>query len=139
MAYAKNSKVSVDKTIGDIRKVIEKAGASGFAYAERDNKAQIMFMFRNGRGVRMTLRMPPPPSNPTEANKRSYDQIKRSKWRCLLLCIKAKVESIESGIETFEEAFLPHLVLSNGDTVGQKVIGKIQELDDRSPSLLLGL
>ena len=53
--------------------------------------------------------------------------------------MKAKVESVESGIETFEEAFLPHMVLSNGETVGQKMIGQIDQLTQASPQALLGM
>jgi hypothetical protein len=33
-------------------------------------------------------------------------QARRQKWRALSLCIKAKLERVESKIETFEEAFL---------------------------------
>lgn len=35
----------------------------------------------------------------------------RRRWRALLLCIKGKLEAVESGITTFEEEFLAHLVL----------------------------
>ena len=42
----------------------------------------------------------------------------RRRWRALLLVIKAKLESVESGIETFEEAFASQIVLANGQTVG---------------------
>lgn len=34
-------------------------------------------------------------------------------------CIKAKLESIESGIETFEDAFLAHIMMPDGATVGE--------------------
>lgn len=139
MSYAKNTKVPVDKTIGEIRKVIAKAGADGFAFAEHGNCAYIVFRARE-RGVKMFLRMPQPPTmKSTEASKKAYEQIRRSKWRALLLCVKAKVESVESGIETFEEAFLPHMVLSNGETVGQKMIGQIDQLTQASPQALLGM
>jgi hypothetical protein len=40
----------------------------------------------------------------------------------LLLCIKAKLESVEAKIETFEEAFLAHVVLPDGETVGEHAL-----------------
>jgi hypothetical protein len=40
----------------------------------------------------------------------------REAWRALLLCIKAKLVSVESKIETFEEAFLAHVVMPDGKT-----------------------
>jgi hypothetical protein len=32
--------------------------------------------------------------------------------------IRARLEAIEAGIETFEEAFLAHVMLPSGETVG---------------------
>jgi hypothetical protein len=144
MAYAKNTTVPVERTIGEIRKALEKAGADGFAFAEQGGCAYIIFKINepNGRsvGVKIFLRMPRPPERTsTEASKKTWEQVRKSKWRSLLLCIKAKTEAIESGIETFEEAFLPHIVLSNGQTVGHKIIPKIEELNQTPPALLLGL
>jgi hypothetical protein len=39
------------------------------------------------------------------------DQARKQRWRALLLCIKAKLEAVASNIETFEEAFLAHVVM----------------------------
>jgi hypothetical protein len=39
-----------------------------------------------------------------------------------LLCIKAKLEAVEAKIETFEEAFLAHVVLPDGKTVGEHAL-----------------
>lgn len=138
MAYAKSTKVPVDRTIGEIRKVLEKAGADGFAFAEQGGCAYIIFKVKD-RGIKMFLRLPrPPEKTSTEASKKTWEQIRKSKWRALLLCIKAKVESVESGIETFDEAFLPHIVLTSGERVGEKIIHKIEQLNQTPPALLLG-
>jgi hypothetical protein len=45
----------------------------------------------------------------------------------LFLCIKAKLESVESGIETFEEAFLAHVLTPNG-TVYDQVHPRLAEI-----------
>lgn len=50
---------------------------------------------------------------------RAWDQECRQRWRALVLAIKSKLESVESGIATFEEEFMAHIVLPDGSTVGQ--------------------
>ena len=45
----------------------------------------------------------------------------RQRARALLLVIKAKLESIDSGVETFEQAFLANIVMSDGATVYDRV------------------
>lgn len=54
-----------------------------------------------------------------------YEQEVRERWRALVLCIKAKLESVESNIETFEEAFLPHIVTATGETIGELVLPQL--------------
>jgi hypothetical protein len=48
-------------------------------------------------------------------------QEERTRWRSLLLVIKAKLEAIESGIASFEDEFLAHTLLPNQQTVAQHV------------------
>ena len=43
------------------------------------------------------------------------------------MVIKAKLESVESGIETFEQAFLANVVLPGGTTVGDYMTPQIAE------------
>lgn len=64
--------------------------------------------------------------SPTQAAQ-WLDQKERTRWRALLLTVKAKLVSVENGVETFEEAFLAHLVLPGGATVGQKALPAIAE------------
>ncbi len=51
----------------------------------------------------------------------AYEQACRARWRALLLCIKAKLESAQSGIEEFETAFLGQIVMPNGKTMEELV------------------
>jgi hypothetical protein len=113
MAYAIDTKVPVDKTRLDIERTVAKYGAKSFAYWARDDGATIVFE-ANDRRVRFDMKMPP-------LGKGGSDQARRSRWRALLLCIKAKLESVEAGIETFEEAFLAHVVTPDGRTVGEAI------------------
>jgi hypothetical protein len=54
-------------------------------------------------------------------------QAERSRWRALLLSIKAKLVSVESGIETFEDAFMAHVVMPDGGTVSEHVGKRIAD------------
>jgi FkbM family methyltransferase len=66
------------------------------------------------------------------------DQRIRELWRALVLVVKARLESVESGIESFEQAFLPYIQLPDGQTAGEFLIPQVEaayELGEM-PSLL---
>jgi len=111
MTFAAKTKVPVDVTRNEIERTLMRYGAKRFAYFTETGRAIIVFEAA-GRRIRFDL---PVPSGETDKDR----QIQRQRWRALLLCIKAKLESVESKIETFEEAFLAHVVLPDGVTVGQ--------------------
>jgi hypothetical protein len=54
-------------------------------------------------------------------------QTERARWRALLLSIKAKLVSVESRIETFEDAFMAHVVMPDGTTVSEHVRPRIAD------------
>lgn len=127
MSYAEKTSVPIDRSQGEIRKILEKYGASGFAYGEQGPLSIVMFEIERRR-IKFVLPMPPKPSaNATNASINTYQQLCRSKWRCLVLAIKAKLECVESGITTLEQEFLAHIVLPGGSTVGQLMIPQIQK------------
>lgn len=138
MSYAKNTSVPIDRSQGEIRKIITKHGASGFVFGEQGELAVIGFELQ-GRRIKFLLPMPTPPSkNATQASIKTYEQLCRSKWRCLVLAIKAKLECVEGGITTLEQEFMAHIVLPNGQTVGQAVLPQISQSykDGKMPPLL---
>jgi hypothetical protein len=112
MTYAARTKVSISKTKADIEAILAKYGAKKFAYYSETFRATVVFEAAERR-VRFDLLLP------------EGEQKQRERWRALLLCIKAKLESVASKIETFEEAFLPHVVLPDGATVGESLIPQI--------------
>lgn len=138
MSYAKNTSVPIDRSQGEIRKIISKHGASGFVFGEQGPLAVIGFEMQ-GRRIKFLLPMPTPPSkHANQASIKTYEQLCRSKWRCLVLAIKAKLECVESGITTLEQEFMAHIVLPNGQTVGQAVLPQITQSyqDGKMPPLL---
>src|SRR5262249_43854026 len=51
----------------------------------------------------------------------AWQQACRQRWRALALVIKAKLEAVESGITTFEDEFLAHIVMPDGKRVADHV------------------
>ncbi len=129
MSYASKTKVGVDKTRNEIETTLKRYGASSFAYASEPQRATIIFEAADRR-VRFELPLPP--------DEEKYAQARRSRWRALLLCIKAKLEAVASKIETFDEAFLAHVVMPDGFTVGQHTLGPVKQayLDKKMVPLL---
>lgn len=135
--YAESTSVSPEKTKAEIETTLRRYGASSFISGWDDDRAFVMFKAKD-RLIRFTITMPKQGDREfthTEKGKvRSqtqreveYEQAVRTYWRRLLLCIKAKLESVQTGIETFEEAFLAQIVLPDNTTVGQWAATAIPE------------
>lgn len=125
MSYATKTSVSVDKSHTEIKKILGKYEATGFAYGENGDHSVVMFEMASRR-IKFVLPMPRKPSDhATQASVKTYQQLCRSRWRCLVLAIKAKLECVESGITTLEQEFLAHIVLPNGQTVGSVMLPQI--------------
>lgn len=137
MAYAKQTQVPIDRSKAEIEKTLMRYGATGFAYAARNdagNEMAIIVFQVKDRRVRFNL--PLPKMAEFKEDKRGYErrqevwmrnwsQACRSRWRALALVIKAKLEAVESGITIFEEEFLAHLMTAGGKTVGERIIPEL--------------
>lgn len=141
MAYAENTEVPADRSRAEIDRLITKYGADQFLYGWSGDEARVGFRmhgkmiqfsllmpsqtdkrfthYRHGRSGNLVQRTP-------EAARKEWEQSTRQKWRALALVIKAKLEAVESGITTFETEFLAHIILPNGQTVGQVMLPQIE-------------
>jgi hypothetical protein len=122
--FAEGTKVPVEKTRMEIEGTLKRFGASHFAYFTEPAKAVVAFR-ANERNIRFDLPLP------TRDQIRSQDRLDRShreKWRALLLAIKAKLSSVESKIETFEEAFYSHVVMPDGRTLYQHTSERVESI-----------
>lgn len=144
--YAKTTTVSTDRSRAEIEETLERYGATCFAYMRDSEKFAVAFELRDRR-IRFEVSVPTPDEyRKTNSGRRrsessaqdAYSQALRQRWRALVLVIKAKLESVDSGIETFEEAFMPHLVLPNGKTVSQWLVPQIADsyATNKMPPLL---
>lgn len=119
MTFAAETKVPISRTQEEIRKlIVEKHRGSHYGMMEEPNQVHVVFRLVE-RNIRFTLPMPARPQRPAEIAR--HEKLLRSRWRALLLVIKAKLESVESKIETFEEAFFAHVVMPGGETVYEQL------------------
>jgi hypothetical protein len=117
--FAKNSSVPVMRTQQEIQRTVTRYGATGFMYGNGNGKAAVIFEMKNRR-IKFLLDLP-------RSESAKDKQLERTRWRCLLLAIKAKLECVHSGISTFEQEFLAHIVMPNGRTVGEEVAPAIEQ------------
>lgn len=125
MAYAEHTKVPFVKTVSDIMAMLRKAGAEQVGQMEETNRLTVMFALQD-RQVRFRVSW------------ENTQTSQRQRARALMLVIKAKLESIESQVETFEEAFLANIVMSDGVTVYERVRNDMAlEYKQGAPSMFL--
>lgn len=125
--YAARTKVPAERTRFEIETLMRKRGADQFLSGEDAEKAVLAFRMQ-GRHFRFTLPL---------ADTRGAQQI-RSRWRALLLVIKAKLEAIDLGIMTIEDAFVGETVLPDRQTVAEYMRPQIESAyaTGRMPPLL---
>lgn len=148
--FAESTQVSAEKSRNEIERILANYGATGFFYSSEPGLALIGFK-ANARIVKMGLPLPSPDDfkyqprstwklRTQEQKMSAYDQEVRRRWRCLALAIKAKLEVVETGISTFEQEFLAHVLTYDGRTVGEAIIPKLEESykSGKNVPLLLG-
>lgn len=147
--YAKGTTVPTIKTRMEIEALLRKLGCEELGSAESNGTATVFFRKGNWR-VQMTMRLPVLKeladahykkhwrSLGVEAVQKLLAQREREAWRGFLLVIKAKFAALEHGVETFEEAFMPHIVLHDGTTIGQRALPKLRELVAANQPLMPG-
>lgn len=117
--YAKDTIVPVSKTRGEIEQLLERAKAKQYGTAVDYDlmTARVQFKLFD-RIVRFTVKLPDRKKLGEGAR---FEKAERQRWRALLLVLKAKLESVESDIETFESAFLGQIVMPGDQTVADLV------------------
>ncbi len=133
--FAQSTTVTIEKSRADVERLLEKFGTTAFAYFRSELKEQVAFAYRK-MAVRLDIPVPSPSDDtirltpaghdraPAEIEKRWRAEHRR-RWRCLFLVVKAKLVGIADGIETFEEAFLAHMVIG-GHTLGERIVPQLE-------------
>lgn len=134
--FAATTSVSPEKSRAEIEGILARYGATHFGYASSPTNSVIGFECK-GRRMKFEVPLPDRKSKSitldgrgyirtSDNQEKAYQQEVRQRWRALALCIKAKLEAVECGIATFEEEFLAHIIMPNGQTVGNWLIPEIQ-------------
>lgn len=127
MAFAENTTVPIEKSIAEITTMVRKAGAESIGQFQEPDKLVIFFALADRR-IKFTIPLATKYDGALVARngkiidpKAKIEQANRQKARALRLVVQAKLESVESGVETFEQAFLANIVLDGGQTVYERV------------------
>jgi len=135
--FATSTTVSVEKTQSEIKDKLRKYGVLWFGIAEQPDKGTVQFEFN---GLRLQMDIPlPDPAGPeftvTDTGRarsegaawKEYEQAVKSRWRALLLTIRAKLEAVEVGISTVEKEFLAYVIMGNGQPLGEQLVPMLIE------------
>jgi hypothetical protein len=145
--YAAQTVVSPEKSRNEIEATLKRFGADQFMYGYDQEKAMVRFR-AHGKLVSFVLPLPETHDRRfthsgyqmrTEKQRQAaYDQTIRQRWRALALVIKAKLEAVESAITTFEDEFMAHLLLPDGQTIGEWIAPQMAAIYERDemPKLL---
>src|SRR4051794_20438862 len=119
-SYGAGTRVEVHRSRHELERVLQRYGAGEVLFVEADANASIQFELQ-GRCVQLALPLPDPQHarfthTPTGkprgavAQERAYEQALREHWRSLVVAVRGKLQSVESGISTFEQEFDRFLV-----------------------------
>lgn len=139
--YARSTKVEVERTQGQIKKLLDSYGATASGLVENAQVAQIVFEIADRR-VRMAIPKPTlddeairmvntgirgkQERTPTQAMQALNGELRRL-WRAVLMIVRAKLEAVAGGVSTIEDEFLPHIVMPDGRTVKEHAAPWIED------------
>lgn len=120
--YAEGTSVAPETTQGEIVKLLKEYGARDYMTGWEGNAAVVMFRMKN-KAIRFEVPMPAPGEKQfvkrtPQATRRAWEERVRQRWRVLLFTLKAKLVSMDEGIEPFEEIFLANFQTAAGRTIG---------------------
>ncbi len=138
--YAKGTEVPIERSKGELEKLLSKYGAERFLSGWDVSKIVVGFEMR-GRQVRLDVPVPSKDSKEVRETPggrwlrseseqtKAWQAAVRQRWRAIVLVVKAKLEAVEAGISTFESEFLGNLVLPGGATVAEVVVPRLDEVE----------
>lgn len=139
MRYAQNTSVSVQRSQAEIHRVLERYGADNIGIAQSKAHAKVLVIFNyDGLDLKIELDLPDIQEDRfrltetgkgrrPELIKKCWEQGCRQRWRRLMLSLTARLEEVEDGLLRPREAFLPWVLLPNGQTVGGWIEPRISE------------
>lgn len=124
--------MTVERTKAAIDKLLMRYGSDQLMNGSDTRTGENFIQFRF-RGYYIRIRFKVPVGHTSGAghgprvSETAVTQAARTRWRQVLLVVKARLESVYSGIETTEQAFLPFIVVGGGSTtVGDCVVPDVK-------------
>jgi hypothetical protein len=129
--FASETSVPVERSRAELEKLLRRYEADQFVSGWEEGRAMVGFRIA-GRTVRLEVPMPTLKDVQKKGSRKppvlALAQMERQRWRALLLLTKAKLEACALGLETFEQAFLAGIVTPNGQTIGQRLVQQLDEI-----------
>lgn len=136
-AYQTTS-TSVSKSQENIRQILAKYGADGVQFSE-DWKGMVLLIrfLYSIKDIQYSVlfKIPIPKAEAQSPTGRArkpiqliklQEQLERGIWRAAFWAIKSRMEAVDFGIETFQEAFLSHFeVPGTGKQIGEILIPRL--------------
>lgn len=143
MAYASKTSVTVEKSESELRRLLQKHGATAIMVGTQEEPPMASVWFQmEGLNIRLDVPLPSRLEDavvyarknaagpaPVAVQHKRWDQICRSRWRSVLLLTRAKLEHIELGATTLQEEFLSRIVMPHGRTIGDDMIPQLDGLE----------
>jgi hypothetical protein len=164
MSYADGTQVSVERSKLELERLLVKHGAKQYGTAHNDETGRALVYFKMAdRHIRLEVPVPPltdwpdPTKSDHEQTKKcpkgwhgwtverraawvrlQWEQACRTRWRCILLIVKAKLEHIALGMSDVEHEFLADIAMPNGRSIAELLKPAIAQayLDGKMPPLL---
>jgi hypothetical protein len=129
----------VAKSQEDIRWILRKYGADGVQFSEdwKAKKIMVRFLYSIGTvqySVFFSVPIPDVDVRTGTGRQRKASQMEllkaqthRGIWRAVFWAIKSRMEAVEFGIETFQEAFMSHFEIpGTSQTIGDVVLPRFE-------------
>jgi hypothetical protein len=166
MSFAEGTSVSVEKSKTELERLLVKHGAKQYGTAhDEENGTAVVYFKMSERHIRLTIPVPPLTDwpNPNQSSWQSeakhkpprtwdrmsvegrktyvrlqWEQVCRTRWRCMILIVKAKLEHIALGMSDVQREFLADITLPDGRSVAELLKPAIDRayLDGKMPPLL---
>lgn len=136
--YAEGTAVPVSRSRDEVYRILERYGAKEHLVGGDESRITVGFRLK-GRLIQVDRPLPSVRSFPSKAG---YDREVRRQWRVLILVIKGRMELIDDGAESVEQAFAAYLMLPDGSTAGARIgayVDRAYETGQMPESILPGV
>ena len=125
----KNTSIRLEKSQADINSAFPRYGVYEIQHTNQKGSFSIAFKVEIEEvSAPLMIRIDVPYNKEKDIEDSIGWKKQRVLYRVLFYYIKALLNTWNSGLKTFTEIFMPHLVLPNGGTIEQMLLPKLQKV-----------